>query len=189
MLIAASLLVCVIVVLYIGAPLVRAGIVNQSAVPWPIADASATILADPRDSDALAGEQDGLARELSELDFDRRMDKIDAEEFEDLRQATAARLDTVTSQLAITAPAGRDIAVGRDITKGRGTPPVPTAGVSGKSPMVNSMYLELEAEAEILITRARLRMARWECGECRRSMAAGDRFCASCGKPRPAPLR
>ena len=109
----------------------------------------------------LLAERDELQEELSNLEFDRRMEKLDDSDYQELREGTAAQAGAVL----------------RDIGSRSAPTQSATTGIAG--------LLHLDAEAEILIARAKFRLARWQCPNCRRSMASADAFCASCATPRP----
>lgn len=124
----------------------------------------------------LLEQRDTALRELKDLEFDRRMGKIDDADYSELRASAASRATEVLDALEALKPSGR--------------------GQNGSS---NASWLRaLDAEAEILVARARLRLKgatqtdtsngsqsdSWLC-ECGRSMKSSDKFCASCGATRP----
>ena len=115
----------------------------------------------------LLDERDTLLRELKDLEFDRRMGKIDDEDYADLRASTAKKATAVLDALE-----------------------QPKAAPSERA------RLEREIEAEVLIARARLKLQAtaapasagsesWQCAACGRRMAKSDKFCANCGAARP----
>ncbi len=124
----------------------------------------------------LETQREGLLRDLKELEFDRRMGKVDAEQYASARaRATqeAARVLRQLEALSATASLGTR----------RPRPPQSRA-----QPSPGRLELELELELEVAIARARRRLrqqANWAC-PCGRVMRGGDVFCASCGQPRPA---
>ncbi len=83
----------------------------------------------------LLEQRDSLLRELKDLDFDRRMGKIDDADYAELHAATAGRATAVFDALEALKPTGR--------------------ARNGSS---SSAWLRaIDAEAEILVARARLR--------------------------------
>jgi hypothetical protein len=131
----------------------------------------------------LLEQRDTLLRELKDLDFDRRMGKIDDADYAELHSSAAARTTAVLDALEALKPTGR--------------------GRNGSSSA--SWLRAIDAEAEILVARARLRLSggnvriasetasekasattndEWLC-QCGRLMSSSDKFCASCGASRP----
>ena len=111
-------------------------------------------------------ERDVLQEELSGLEFDRRTEKIDEGDYQELLDGKARRAGAMLHEIE-----------GSEVRHNDSAESDQTA---------NSVILHLDAEAEILIARAKIRLARWQCPQCQRSMAAGDAFCASCATPRPS---
>ena len=134
----------------------------------------------------LLEQRDTSLRELKDLDFDRRMGKIDDADYAELHAAAAGRATAVLDALEAMKPSGR----GRN---GAASAP---------------WHRSLEAEAEIFVARARLRLRgsapspaemsqenasesaktaisdSWTC-QCGRVMSRRDKFCGSCGATRP----
>ena len=120
--------------------------------------------ASPRE--LLVEKRDSLLRQIRELEFDRSMDKINAEDYELLR----GDLSEQTAQVLQSLETGETVE----------TVVVP----------------DFDVEAEVLVARARrkramqnlsLSGATWTC-ECGRAMSQEDKFCASCGAPRVAAI-
>jgi rubrerythrin len=150
----------------------------------------------PEDREALLERREALLRELKDLEFDHQTGKIDTEDYRQMRTVTAAAASEVLRKLETGSP-----------------PASSTASSAHRS--VSIRRVEAEAEAEVLIARARRRgMARkldegslngasgapvpawangsssqipqgWRCAACGRSMGEDDRFCATCGTARP----
>ena len=124
---------------------------------------------------ALQARRDNLLREIKDLEFDRRMGKIDRESHDSMRAELTAQAKAVLKQIEA-------------LHADNSAPP----RVRQTVPRRLESQLELEIESEILIARARRRLtekrsveaARWNCA-CGRTMQASDAFCASCGAPRP----
>lgn len=141
----------------------------------------------------LLEQRDTTLRELKDLDFDRRMGKIDDADYAELHASAAARATAVLDALEATKPSGR-------VRNG-----------SSSAPWLHA----LDAEAEVFVARARLRLrgsakptpgaesetapksvakaaetlpadslGAWVC-ECGRAMKSSDKFCGSCGAMRP----
>ncbi len=126
----------------------------------------------------LLEQRDTTLRELKDLDFDRRMGKIDDADYAELHAAAAGRATAVLDALEALKPTGR----GRN--------------GSASAPWLHT----LDAEAEIFVARARLRLrgaapkvaefpkdsadAFWVC-QCGRTVQSSDKFCGSCGATRP----
>jgi hypothetical protein len=117
----------------------------------------------------LEGQRESLLRELKDLEFDRRMGKVEPSEYE----AARARLTQEAAQVL------------------RKLEELPTPKAKAHEPKARgNRRLDLEIEIEVAVARARRKMkmqqasAFWEC-ECGRQMNLGDRFCASCGQERP----
>lgn len=127
----------------------------------------------------LLEQRDTLLRELKDLEFDRRMGKIDDADYAELHTALAGRTTAVLDALEALKPTGR--------------------GRNGSASA--SWHRALDVEAEVLVARARLRLrggqsdkqkaasvklsdSAWQC-ECGRTMKNNDKFCASCGASRP----
>ena len=168
---ALGFLISAIVITIVGAPLFR----EHRA--W-------TVLAPHTRRTVLMEQRDTLLRELKDLEFDRRMGKIDDADYAELHAALAGRTTAVLDALEALKPTGR----------GRNGSAAPSA------------HFALDAEAEILVARARLRLRGgkaeskltakpqkpvselsngvWQC-QCGRTMKSSDKFCASCGANRP----
>jgi hypothetical protein len=126
--------------------------------------------------------RDALLRDLKDLEFDRNTGKISDTDYTEMRAVTAEAASTVLQQL-----------------EKNTQPPHPAR-----------RRLEIEAEVEVLIARARRRgmwqepiaaksngtpqeavlnaafqAGGWACTSCGRVMGKYDRFCASCGATRP----
>ncbi|HEY0074385.1 MAG TPA: hypothetical protein VGB77_09805 [Abditibacteriaceae bacterium] len=127
----------------------------------------------------LLEQRDTLLRELKDLEFDRRMGKIDDADYAEMHTSLARRTTTVLDALEALKPTGR--------------------GRNGSASA--SWHRALDVEAEVLVARARLRLrggkvetrhsaseelpdGAWHC-ECGRTMKRSDKFCASCGASRP----
>ena len=107
----------------------------------------------------LEDQRDVLLRDLKDLEFDQRMGKVDEADYTELRAALVENISAVFDELEKASRTARGGSV-----------------------------LDLEIEVEVLIARARLSMqlldAVWQC-VCGRQMPDADKFCASCGAPRP----
>jgi hypothetical protein len=166
---ALGFLISAIVVAIVGAPLFR--------------EHRAWVALAPHTRRAVLLEQrDTLLRELKDLEFDRRMGKIDDADYAEMHSSLAGRTTAVLDALEALKPTGR--------------------GRNGSS--APSWHHAANAEAEILVARARLRLrgktpsqpaaahkadealspGPWQC-ECGRTMKSSDKFCASCGASRP----
>ena len=127
---------------------------------------------------ALQARRDNLLREIKDLEFDRRMGKMDKDEHDAIRAELAAQAKAVLGQI-------------ETLRADSSSHPSPKRARK-TAPRAIENQLELEIESEILIARARHRLsevrstesARWRC-DCGRTMQASDAFCASCGAPRP----
>jgi len=132
------------------------------------------------DRATLMARRDALLHDLKDLEFDRNTGKIGDNDYNEMRAATAEAASTVLQQLETNAQ------------------PLGAA----------RRRLELEAEVEVLIARARRGLTRaplaapsngalpqavltaafqaggWACAACGRVMGKHDRFCASCGATR-----
>jgi hypothetical protein len=117
-------------------------------------------------------QREGLLRELKDLEFDRRMGKVDEEEYAQARSRVTSEASAVLSRL--------------DRLHGQSAPSAP----SGPTP---AELAAVEVEVEIAIARARQGFkgaaavaspnVGWTCS-CGRSMGEQDLFCAACGQPR-----
>ena len=173
-------LLCLATVVFISAPFwrQRAGMAAASgdvAVPEP--------------RDMLIERREALLRELKDLEFDREMGKIDDEDYAQMRASTAAAASTVLQKLETL----------REPVSAPQSQKRKKSARASQAPQPRASRVEMEAEAEILIARARrLTVASppvngsmpdadggWRCQSCQRQMTANDRFCASCGTPRP----
>lgn len=143
------LLVGLATALYVGAPLV------SRSPSWTFEDAD-------DDLDELCERREILLAELRDIEFDHRMNKIDAAEYAEMQADTNARAAEVLREL--------------DSINDR----------LGQGDANDGAILELEAEAEVLIARARRRLRQWNCPQCGRGMPAADNFCASCGTAKRA---
>jgi hypothetical protein len=164
-----SAVAAALTVWYIGAPLRGGEGINEVSVT---ADAPPV-----RRRDALEARREYLLRELKDLEFDHRTGKIDAEEYAELRAATAEEASAVLQEL--------------DAVRGE------RRGRQRAGALLNGarQYMAQEVEIEVLIARARRQMkarpvaetsvSSWQCA-CGRVMSDDDRFCASCGERRPA---
>ncbi len=163
-----SAVAAALTVWYIGAPL-RGG-EKMDGVP-------ATGETRPaRRHEALEARREYLLRELKDLEFDHRTGKMDAEEYAELRSATAEEASAVLQEL--------DAVRGERRGRQRGG-----ALLNGAR-----QYMAQEVEIEVLIARARRQLkarpvadnstSSWQCA-CGRVMSNDDRFCASCGARRP----
>ena len=172
---ALGFLISAVVITIVGAPLFR----EHRA--W-------AVLAPHTRRAVLLEQRDTLLRELKDLEFDRRMGKIDDADYAELHSALSGRTTAVLDALEALKPTGR----------GRNGSAAPSA------------HYALDAEAEILVARARLRLRggkadskpltnhatrtqkpvnepandAWQC-QCGRTMKSSDKFCASCGANRP----
>ena len=134
------------------------------------------------DHHVLLERRDALLRDLKDLEFDRNTGKISDADYNEMRATTAAAASAVLQKLE-----------------------------AGDRPRASSKLrrLEIEAEVEVLIRRARRALNRgeatittngaspdavltaafqaggWACASCGRVMGKYDRFCASCGATRP----
>ena len=117
---------------------------------------------------ALEMKREALLREIKELEFDRRMGKVDPDEYASARGRLTQEAAQVLTQLEEAARA------------------------SSRAEKPARARVALEIEAEVAVARARRRMKRterakpataWQC-ECGRVMPTSDRFCGSCGQPR-----
>ncbi len=141
--------------------------------------------------------RDTLLRHLKELEFDRSMEKIEADDYTHLRAAVSAEAATVLRELEEAESARR------------------TSGLSAPH-SVPGQLMSLDIETEILIARARRKndrtprgdangaangaeanngsngvgraaaIAAWHCASCGRGMGENDQFCATCGMRRDA---
>jgi uncharacterized Zn finger protein (UPF0148 family) len=145
--------------------------------------------------------RDTLLRHLKELEFDRSMEKIEADDYTRLRAAVSAEAATVLRELEDAETARR-------------------ASGNVASRAVPGQLMSLDIETEILIARARRQnhraprhdvnsvsngsaangaqanggngvtraatMVAWHCVSCGRGMGENDQFCASCGTRRDA---
>lgn len=118
----------------------------------------------PSSRELLVEKRDDLLRQIKELEFDRAMEKINAEDYEHRRGELSEQAAHVLQSLE--------------------------AGGTTETVAVP----DFDVEAEILVARARRkRMAQniapsgatWAC-ECGRVMSENDKFCANCGAPRIA---
>lgn len=123
---------------------------------------------------ALQARRDNLLREIKDLEFDRRMGKIERDEHDATRAELAAQAKAVLRQI--------------EALNAEKSPP---KRARPSAPETSNRHLDLEIESEILIARARSRRAenqnadtRWHC-DCGRTMQDSDAFCAACGAPRP----
>lgn len=109
-----------------------------------------------------------LRRQSAELEFDRTMDKLNAEDYEALRDKFASESADVEAKL----------------------------GEKSASNSMEDASADFDLEAEVLVARARRKRAvttpymaasieAWACA-CGRTMSIADKFCASCGASRPA---
>ncbi len=127
----------------------------------------------------LETQREGLLRELKELEFDRRMGKIEPEQYASARARVTQEASRVLRQLeALEAPASP---VAR-------RPRLVEPSVFQAQPRTEGSRkrLALEIEVEVAVERARRRNqeALWSCA-CGRVMGSSDRFCASCGQSKP----
>lgn len=168
---AIAFLLCATVALCVAAPLFRE---RRAWVGMPLHTRRTTLIE----------ERDAALRELKDLEFDRRMGKIDDADYAELQAATASRATKVLDALEALSPTPRS-------RNGAGR-------------------YALEAEAEILVARVRLQRQgkasvvsdsrspqtvapsekaveqaadTWKC-TCGRIMSNQDKFCASCGVAR-----
>ena len=123
---------------------------------------------------ALQTRRDNLLREIKDLEFDRRMGKIERDEHDATRAELAAQAKAVLRQI--------------EALNAKKAAPRRARSVASET---SDRHLDLEIESEILIARARHRLSenhrealRWHC-DCGRTMQDSDAFCASCGAPRP----
>ena len=127
---------------------------------------------------ALQARRDNLLREIKDLEFDRRMGKMDKDEHDAIRAELAAQAKAILGQI-------------ETLRADNSSSPSPKRARK-TAPRAGEGQLELEIESEILIARARRRLsenrrteaALWRC-DCGRMMQVSDAFCASCGAPRP----
>lgn len=114
----------------------------------------------------LESSREALLRELKELEFDRRMGKIDADQYASARASVTRQASLVLRQIEALQS--------------------PRAPRRAGAPRANRSRRGLEIELEVAVARARRRMASaaWACS-CGRVMQARDRFCGSCGQPQP----
>jgi len=110
----------------------------------------------------LAEKHNSLLRQIKELEFDRSMEKINAEDYDPLHSELSDRAAQVLQSL--------------EQSETTGSAAIP----------------DFDIETEVLIARARrkrasqnvsLSGATWTC-TCGRTMSDSDKFCASCGSPR-----
>ena len=165
-----SALSAVLVVWYVGAPFRRT---DEAVV------SAGTALSNRRKE--LEMRRENLLRELKDLEFDHRIGKIDPTEYAQLRTDTAAQASAVLRQL--------DEVRGERRAQKSGAVAHKTAALNGNGGRVR---LALDIEIEVLVARARRQLtplqstsnAGWHCS-CGRHMNHNDRFCGSCGTPRP----
>ena len=149
-----AFIICAVVLAFVAAPLFRE---RRAWVGLP-APARRAMLLDERDM---------LLRDLKDLEFDRRMGKIDDADYAELRATTAGKATQVLNALE-----GPPLINGAALTNGRA-------------------LLDREIEAEVMIARARLKAPLnapkandWTC-TCGRRMGATDKFCGNCGASKP----
>lgn len=151
--------------------------------------------------------RDTLLRHLKELEFDRSMEKIEADDYARLRATVSAEAATVLREL-------EEVETTRRTSSTSPSQPIP------------GQLMSLDIETEILIARARRKshraprrdangasneaqahsvemngarvggdsngvtraaaVADWHCASCGRGMGENDQFCATCGTRRDA---
>jgi hypothetical protein len=124
--------------------------------------------------------REGLLRELKELELDRRMGKVDADQYAQSRARATQEASLVLRQLeALISPTAP-----REKASTRTSPSLNKHhNVASRS----VARLDLEVELEIAVARARRQKsvhsqkATWSC-DCGRVMQDSDLFCASCGR-------
>lgn len=195
MILVLSILLGAATALYISAPFWWH---RMAALPLPMAAAKRP----ETDRVALMERRDALLRDLKDLEFDLEMGKIEPDDYAQLRATSAAAAAEVLQSLeVVTPPAGG----GRKRRKGANNPGATESANTPPSHMLSAQ--ELEAEVEILVARARQQLTPstkmasgavanervrapdsatgWQCAACGRAMPDADRFCGSCGQPRP----
>lgn len=109
----------------------------------------------------LKEKQARLRRQLSDLNFDRSMQKVNEDDYESARADLNAQLETIEQNLRLATTSKETVS-----------------------------SADFDLEAEVLIARARRKRVAtndktWTC-ECGRAMSDADKFCASCGAARAA---
>jgi rubrerythrin len=171
-----AFLICMATALFIGAPLFQRGRGQAESGTVGFHSTASSSGGTPTNS-ALEERRDTLLLTLKELEFDHSMGKIDESDYARLRAATTTEAATVLSQL--------EEAHAR----------VGVTGSTGAYRSANEAALrDAEIEAEVLVARARRKREKsvkspqasaWLCAQCGRAMNEEDRFCATCGTPRP----
>ncbi len=180
---------------YIAAPFWRARR-EKNAPRSGSRDASRALSSRKAALASLEARRDNLLREIKDLEFDRRMGKVEPDEYSAMRGELTSQAKAVLVQIeALRAK----IAAPQTKSKPKSAPLEKPTSRQLESDVENEILIararrqrELDIESEVLISRARRRLAqkrspeaaRWRC-DCGRTMQASDAFCASCGAPRP----
>lgn len=155
--------ICVLAAAFVLLPL-RSRASNATMSNETIEYSNGAHSGDATPRELLAEKHNSLLRQIKELEFDRSMEKINAEDYDPLHSELSDRAAQVLQSL--------------EQSETTGSAAIP----------------DFDIETEVLIARARrkrashnasLSGATWTCA-CGRVMSEEDKFCASCGAPRVA---
>lgn len=136
--------------------------------------------------EGLRSQRDALLSELRELELDHAMGKIETNQFESLRHEASTQAAQVLQDLEVLPAASSALAPHIANTEAEAEAEIAVARARRQRAARNDTLGRL-AEAQIAAARAPKTAApTWTCPACSRAMNAQDRFCASCGAPRPA---
>lgn len=154
---------CVLTAAFVLLPL-RSRASNETMSNETIEYSNGAHSGDATPRELLAEKHNSLLRQIKELEFDRSMEKINAEDYQLLHVQLSARAAQVQQSL--------------EQSETTGSAAIP----------------DFDIETEVLVARARRKRASqnvslsgaiWTCA-CGRVMSEEDKFCASCGAPRVA---
>ncbi len=154
---------CVLTAAFVLLPL-RSRASNETMSNETIEYSNGAHSGDATARELLVDKHNRLLRQIKELEFDRSMEKVNAEDYEHLHGQLSDQAAQVQQSL------------------------------EQNDTVVSAVIPDFDIEAEVLIARARRKRAlqnvslsgvTWTCA-CGRVMSEEDKFCASCGAPRVA---
>lgn len=154
---------CVLTAAFVLLPL-RSRASNETMSNETIEYSNGAHSGDATARELLAEKHNSLLRQIKELEFDRSMEKVNAEDYQLLHGQLSDQAAQVQQSL------------------------------EQNDTVVSAVIPDFDIEAEVLIARARRKRAShnaslfgatWTCA-CGRVMSEEDKFCASCGAPRVA---
>lgn len=150
-----------------------------AALAYPMYSAwTQAVTLDASTLDDLLAQRDGVYATLRDLELDRELGKLDANDYESLRERYMTRATQILQQLDALRGEGATREASVEIEKEVAALRRPTTDDEPRTTTVDRV-----TEKPVPTAIAEAKPPELQCANCGRPYRAGDKFCAQCGQP------